>query len=380
MKNLLIFWVLIWTFSMSAQVSNVWVRTVAGSSFQGHVDGQGTMTMFNYPSAIAHDGTNLWVFDPSDTSKIRKISSDQWVTTALRGGEFGGDYWNLRFTYLAWWDDKLWMFNDQLWWSFDGSTLTRREPYLPTQVSGAVGSGDTLFIACGNRIYSYRNGNLQVFVGSGNSSNIDGQGIFSSLSQPTGLCVDSTGNLYTMCRSAQGPWPLRRITRSGVVTTLRNDLLYAGSLVYYDSRVFGFFNGDVIEIWPGTNVVTGLDASAYGFNDGSGHTAQFNVASPLGSGFLCAGSDGIFVADSGNYRIRQIQFTNIPPVPVAMSVRLRPSIYIEGPHGFYQIEARNELNEPWTIVDQIKTTTGNQSWVDTDQTRNRRFYRAIYYP
>lgn len=56
--------------------NNVSVQTFAGSGFYGDYDGQGVLTMFNAPTAMAANAAgNRFVFD-SNSGRIRKITPD----------------------------------------------------------------------------------------------------------------------------------------------------------------------------------------------------------------------------------------------------------------------------------------------------------------
>src|SRR5262252_139177 len=74
---LLIFTSVIVASSLTAQAQNYdtnnpFVQTFVGSGFYGYLDGQGTQTMFNNPSAVVADSSsNLFVLDISNY-RIRK--------------------------------------------------------------------------------------------------------------------------------------------------------------------------------------------------------------------------------------------------------------------------------------------------------------------
>jgi len=66
--------------------NNVIVQTFAGSGFAGCLDGQGTQTMFNNPSAIVADSrSNLFVMERFNY-RVRKITPDGTVSTFAGGG------------------------------------------------------------------------------------------------------------------------------------------------------------------------------------------------------------------------------------------------------------------------------------------------------
>src|SRR5437016_11777985 len=66
--------------------NNPVVQTFVGSGFYGYLDGQGTQTMFNNPSAVVADtSSDLFVLDNTNC-RIRKVTPDGTVSTFVRGG------------------------------------------------------------------------------------------------------------------------------------------------------------------------------------------------------------------------------------------------------------------------------------------------------
>ncbi len=106
------------------------------------------------------------------------------------------------------------------------------------------------------------NGDVTTFAGSGTAGSTDGTGAAATFSAPRGLTTDALGNLYVTDYAAA---VVRKIDPMGVVTTL------AGS---------------------GTS----------GYADGAGTAARFN--SP--SGIVADPAGNLYVADTGNSRIRKI--------------------------------------------------------------------------
>jgi len=106
-------------------------------------------------------------------------------------------------------------------------------------------------------------GVVTTFAGSGRGESGDGNGNSASFKAPSGIAVDTAGNVYV---ADTGNDQIRKITPAGIVTT----------------------------IGGGTHG---------GFADGS--AAQSLFAQPRG--VACNGSGAVFVADSGNNRIRKIE-------------------------------------------------------------------------
>ena len=110
--------------------------------------------------------------------------------------------------------------------------------------------------------YSGLSPTLELLAGSiGGSGNLDGTGAIARFSFPHGVAVDSAGNVFVADSTT-----IRKITREGTVTTL------AGV------------------------------AGEYGFADGAGSAARFNVV----SGIAVDRAGALYVADTGNNAIRKI--------------------------------------------------------------------------
>jgi len=105
---------------------------------------------------------------------------------------------------------------------------------------------------------------VSTLAGSGTLGHRDGTGTAAQFNNPSGVGVDSSGNIYVADRNNHR---IRKITSAGVVSTL------AGS-------------GDA------------------DFADGTGTAAQFNF--PRGVGVDSSGN--VYVADKKNNRIRKIEY------------------------------------------------------------------------
>ncbi len=225
------------------------VTTVAGSvATRGTTDGTGTAALFNAPAGIAIDGAgNLYVAD-SSANTVRKITPSGVVTTvagsAMVRGETDGTG-----------SDAL--FNNPTGIAVDGL--------------GNLYVADT-FNDIIRKITPA--GVVTTLAGSaGISGTFDGTGGLSLFNNPTGVAVDSAGNVFV---ADSGNATIRRINPAGTVTT-----------------------------------IAGIPAIS-GFRDGAGSSALFNQPQAL----VTSSTGQIFVADTGNALVRKIASDGTVSTPV----------------------------------------------------------------
>ena len=146
----------------------------------------------------------------------------------------------------------------------------------------------------------------------------DGTGSAAQFNNPSGVAVDSSGNVYV---ANQNSSTIRKVTPGGVVTTLAGTAYVGGSadgtgsaaLFSYPCGVAVDSSGNVYvadqnsstirKVTPG-GVVTTLAGTAgvYGSADGTGSAAQFNEP----RGVAVDSSGNVYVADKNNFTIRKL--------------------------------------------------------------------------
>ncbi|MFY8000448.1 MAG: hypothetical protein ACOVSW_17770, partial [Candidatus Kapaibacteriota bacterium] len=147
------------------------------------------------------------------------------------------------------------------WYAVDSPTQIRAVVPI-TVVNGAVSVTTPAGTASQPGFTVAATPQVSTIAGDGTSGFLDAAGQAARLSNPRGVAIDGTGNLYI---PEQGNNRIRKITPAGVVTT------FAG---------------------------TGVP----GFADGPGASAQFNF--PFGAAF--DGSGNLYIGDRNNSRIRRI--------------------------------------------------------------------------
>jgi len=265
------------------------VTTFAGSTKSGSADGTGSTASFNNPYGIALDGSgNVYVADgPND--EIRKITPAGVVTT-FAGSTVNG--------------------------SADG---TGSAASFTSPLGVAVDSNGNVYVADtdNNAIRKITPaGVVTTFAGSRARGHADGTGSAATFYSPTGLAVDSNGNVYVADRDNH---EIRKITPAGVVSTL------AGSTTQGNANGTGsaasFYapfdlavdsNGNVYVTDEGNNLIrkitplgvvsTLAGSGANDYADGTGSKASFNYP----SGVAVDSNGNVYVADTSNNVIRKI--------------------------------------------------------------------------
>ena len=215
------------------------VTTVAGSpGNSGSVDGTGAAAQFSSPYGVAVDGAgNVFVAD-SGNNAIRKITSTGVVTTfAGKAGPNAGNS--------------------------NGNATDARFNNPSGLAADAAGN---LYVSDSNN-HTIRKitaaGLVTTLAGlAGSKGSSDGIGLSARFSSPTGIAVDSAGNIYV---ADTGNVTIRKVTPTGVVST-----------------------------------VAGL-AGLSGATEGIGNAIRFSTP----YGVAVDGVGNVYIADTGNHTIRK---------------------------------------------------------------------------
>lgn len=280
------------------------VTTFAGSGTQGATDGPASTATFNQPYGIAVDTFgNLYVADYSN-NKVRKITPTGIVSTLAGSGLYG---------------------------SVDG-TATVAAFRGPTGV--AVDASGNVYVT---DLHNFKirkitvAGVVSTLAGNGTNASVDGPVATASFSQPQGITVDVSGNVYV----ADGVgYKIRKISSGGVVSTLAGNGTY-GSIdgpaatasfqtpvgvvvdVLGNVYVANIHGNNIRKITP-LGLVSTLTGGVASWVDGSLAIARFSK--PYGLALDSSGN--IYVAEEQNHRIRKITLTGYeisPNLPAGLS-------------------------------------------------------------
>jgi uncharacterized protein (TIGR03437 family) len=294
------------------------ITTVAGTGCCGDSgDGQlATLASLNQPQGVAVDASgNIYIADTVN-NVIRKVAAGTGIITTIAGrlGQVG-DYGDGGPASAA------------LLWSPAG---------VGVDVAGDVFIADTVnnvirkISASTGNISTVAGGTPVIACGTDEGFNGDGGPATSAeLNRPQGVFVDASGNLYIADTENNR---IRKVSTSGTITTVAGNGtgVFSGDggaatsagvaspnsvAVDASGNIFiaGTLNSRIREVAAGTGIITTVagDGVAGFFGDGGLPT---NAGLNHPGGVAVDASGDIFIADTGNNRIREVSaLTVLPP-------------------------------------------------------------------
>jgi uncharacterized repeat protein (TIGR03803 family) len=321
------------------------IATVAGNGTSGYSgDGGAAIEAELYdPEGTAVDSTgNLFIAD-TDNNLIRKVGtngiitlineelySPEGVAVDATGNLFIADVGNQRIREVGTNGIITTVAGNGTWgYSGDGGAATNTELYYPAGV--AVDSTGNLFIA---DMYNLRirevgtNGIIITVAGNGTQgySGDGGAATNAEMYSPEGVAVDATGNLFIADTDNEA---IREVGTNGIITTV------AG-------------NG------------------TYGFSGDGGAAINAELYSPEGAAVDATGN--LFIADTGNQRIRKVVNPGIPgPTLVLKNVGFGNAgaydVVVSSPYGSVTSSVVNvTITLPPVILSVPQISSGNTNF------------------
>ena len=286
----------------------------------------------NVPIGVAVDSAgNLYIAD-SDNNRIRKVSNGVIATVAGNGTP-----------------------------AFSGDNGPATSAQLSAPIGVAVDSAGNLYIAdsSNDRIRKVTNGVITTVAGNGTLgfSGDNGPAISATLNAPNGVAVDSAGNLYI---NDCGNYRIRKVT-NGVITTVAGNgtLGFSGdngpatsaqlnspSGVAVDSAgnlyIADFGNNRIRKVSNGV-IATVAGNGTQGFSGDNGPATSAELSYPEGVAVDSAGN--LYIADTDNYRIRVLT-----PVASLCTYSVSPTTLLApASGGNLTVGIQTALACPWAI-------------------------------
>lgn len=289
------------------------IRTVAGNGSQIYNGDniQATSAAMDVRGVAVDRNGNFYIADGVN-HRVRKVSPGGVITTIAGNGSTGG--------------------------GGDGGAATSASIDFPTKI--ALGPSGSIYIIDGQRVRKVAtNGVITTVAGTmqGGFSGDGGPAKSALLAGPSSIAVDNSENLYIVDLNNQR---VRKVTAAtGIIQTIAGggsfwDDPVAAHIVLWQPKGVGVDSGgnvyiagdnlirgvstDGIESFPvGTPVIPFAPGSIGGGNGYAGDGGPASAAmmdDPLAVSFDGAGN--MYIADSGNGRIRKVTpITSVPPVP-----------------------------------------------------------------
>jgi sugar lactone lactonase YvrE len=305
------------------------IVTVVGNGSHGYSGdgGPATNAMLWYPTKVAIDTSgNLFIAD-SANYRVRKVDTNGLISTVAGNGSYG--------------------------YSGDNGAATNAELYEPHGVT--VDTFGNLFIADqdNNRIRKVSTNGIITTVAGTNRSGFSGDGgpaITAKLSEPSGVLVDGSGNLFI---ADWVNYRVRKVDTNGLISTVAGN----GSFGYSGDNVAAtnaslWFPNDVVLDASGNLFIADQDNNrirkvdtngiittvagngSYGYSGDGGPATNASVKEIYDVAMDASGD--LFIVDAGDNCIRKVTNTQGPSLTLNNVMTTNAGIYqvvITGPSG-----------------------------------------------
>jgi len=300
------------------------VTTIAGNGELGFSGdgGPATQAPLGTPSAVAVDSSGNVFISDADNLRIRKVSANGIITTVAGNGiaGFSGDGGPATQAQLQ---------RAAAFWNFFGGIAVDRSGNLFIADTGnqrvrKVSPDGIIATVAGNGVTTGE----QIFT-VGTFAGDGGPATAASLSLPTGVAVDASGNLFI---ADDFNYRIRKVSSSGIITTVAGNgttgfsgdggPATSASLAGTDVGPYGVAvdaSGNLFIADTGNSrirkvfangIITTVAGGGKSIGDGGPPTSA-GLSGP--KGVAVDGSGNLFIADTGNGRIRKV--SQPPPAP-----------------------------------------------------------------
>ena len=335
------------------------ITTIAGNGTGGYSgdNGQATAAELSFPSGVAVDSAgDLFIADSSNERIREVVKATGKIITAAGNGTYG--------------------------FSGDGGLATSTATELADPVAVAVDAAGDLFIAGGARVreVNHATGVITTVAGNGTAgyAGDNGPATAAELNYRDGIAVDAAGNLLFIADYDNERIREVNLTTGKIITVAGNGTAgYAGDSgqataaeLNYPSGVAVDTAGDLFiadqnsarirEVDRTTGVITtvaGNGTAGYAGNNGPATAAELS----LPSGVAVDSTGNLFIADQYEHRVREVNYATGVITTVA-------GTGIQGYGGDNGQATAAELNYPSGVV---VDAAGNVFIADTDDNRIR---------
>jgi uncharacterized repeat protein (TIGR02543 family) len=267
--------------------------TIGTSGYSGD-NGPATSALLNNPCGVAVDTEgNLYIAD-AQNYRIRMVSPGGTITTVAGTGVAG--------------------------YSGDDGPATSALLSFPCAV--AVDADGDLYIADRQRIRKISGGTITTVAGTGVAgySGDDGPATSAQLYNPTGVAVDTAGNLYI---ADSNNYRVRKVSVLGTITTVAgtgtagysgDDGLATSAEINYpvgvavdaagNLYVAEYYNHVIRKVSPGGTITTVAGTGVAGYSGDNGPAVSAKLEKPSDVAVDTAGN--LYLADYQNYRVRKV--------------------------------------------------------------------------
>jgi len=265
----------LWAVDLTTQQIDIVAGTNSGG-FNG--DGMAALsTLFALPWGLATDAAGDLLVVDSNNDRVRKIDSNQIVTT-IAGGYVG-----------------------------DGKPGTQASLYLPQHI--AFDPAGNLYIAdeAANRVRKVStNGTITTFAGTGITgySGDGGPASAATLNQPDAVASDVSGNIFI---ADLDNGAIRKVDTVGTITTFATGIYASALATDTIGNVYASDFDGIRKITPAGSVSI-FAGGCFGYS-GDGPATKACLALPEGIAFDNAGN--MYIMDTENYRVRKVNTSGI---------------------------------------------------------------------